>query len=784
MKEKRDAEQMRNNQIAKDHTIGEEFKKYCPAVQITFKDVGMKLRTNDREILSGVTGHFPAGSLIALMGPSGGGKTTFMNALLGRASYAHVSGDITVNDIPGGFDKARNLMGFVPQDDILHCNLTVHQNLLYQALLRLPADVEGDGGCQQGCQMYCQECTGGVCCKAGGGLDKKSEHVEEVMRVLGIDQLRNDIVGTPESRGISGGQKKRVNIGMELAAMPSIIFMDEPTSGLDGAATLELAQCLSKLQKAGLTICCVIHQPRMSVFKSFSHLLLLGYGGKQVYCGRTEHLKDYLTELNFCMSPEENPADWMIDVVCGLESAKRFKSKEARDRALEAFSSGKDPQEYNEENSHELDGEFKCPEDLFKAWEKDYKAECTKPDGKWMMPKDGGKATPTADREVDALKARDVPGYCSQFATIFRRTFRQFDLKSFGFTAVGIYIAFYALHGLIPYPGYHYDGLYAKGGQGSLFALIMAAVSRRTFGDEQLIYYRECKTGISATAYWFAKTFVDFIAGLLYAFTYTTAIYYAAIPMQKYDHMDSMNFFIYWYWGGIAMLLSVAFKNQSIVTLILVLWPMLEDIYSGGIPAISGEIQDMSPFMYGWSSLSCNRWSRQLYFCAELSALPHHVIRFPKISEQLQNADICTAAEINKIPDDCDTEAKFGQAWFYLAILGSVWRILTWLLLALVKHANGHGFFRDVMFVISSTLYHWFECCGIPGFSHPEEHDISETPVEKPIKTPKSEDKAKLNVGLTALNEGQPSGSGTGADVEAGHAEFDTRSCGTVSRAC
>lgn len=269
-----------------------------------------------------------------------------------------------------------------------------------------------------------------------------------------------------------------------------------------------------------------------------------------------------------------------------------------------------------------------------------------------------------------------------------------------------------------------------------------------------------------------------FHPGLLYAFTYTTAVYYAAIPMQKYGDMENMNFFVYWYWGGIAMLLSVAIKNQSIVTLALVLWPMLEPIYSGGIPAISGEIKDMSGFMYGWSALSCGRWTRQLYFCAELEALPHHVIRFPEISKQLQNADICTAADINAIPDQCDTEAKFGEAWFNLAILGIVFRILTWLLLALVKHANGHGFFKDIMFVIASTLHHWCRCCGIPGFSHPEPHDIHETPVEKPTKTPKSEDKVHLNVGMTALNEGQPSGSGNGSDVEAGHSQIDARSSG------
>lgn len=158
----------------------QDFKSFCPPVEVEFTDMGMKLKKGGKCILSGVTGHFPPGSLVALMGPSGGGKTTFMNALLGRANYANVTGEIVVNGVKNGFAAARNLMGFVPQDDILHENLTVYQNLKYSAMLRLPA---------------------------GGDEEKKEKHVENVLKVLGIDHIQNDIVGSPEARGISGGQK-------------------------------------------------------------------------------------------------------------------------------------------------------------------------------------------------------------------------------------------------------------------------------------------------------------------------------------------------------------------------------------------------------------------------------------------------------------------------------------------------------------------------------------------------------------------------------------------------
>ena len=162
------------------------------------------------------------------------------------------------------------------------------------------------------------------------------------MRVLGIEHIRNNLVGDAEKRGISGGQKKRVNIGVELAAMPAIIFMDEPTSGLDGAATIELARCLGQLRQSGLTIICVIHQPRLAVYEEFTHLLLLGKGGQQVYCGRGELIEEYFTSLGFRLPDRENPADWLIDVVCGLSPR------------------------YNDDGS--IDEGFKAPADLFTAW--------------------------------------------------------------------------------------------------------------------------------------------------------------------------------------------------------------------------------------------------------------------------------------------------------------------------------------------------------------------------------------------------------------------------------
>ena len=188
--------------------IGHAFMNEMARVAVSFDGVGMVLKASGATLLEGISGSFPAASLVALMGPSGSGKTTFMNALLGRAPYAHVHGQIVVNGREGGLSHLPSVVGFVPQEDIVHANLTVYENLYYHAMLRLPRSASREA---------------------------RHNHIGQVAKVLGLDHLLSNRVGDASCRGISGGQKKRVNIGMELVAMPAIVFMDEPTSGLDGA---------------------------------------------------------------------------------------------------------------------------------------------------------------------------------------------------------------------------------------------------------------------------------------------------------------------------------------------------------------------------------------------------------------------------------------------------------------------------------------------------------------------------------------------------------------------
>jgi len=132
-----------------------------------------------------------------------------------------------------------------------------------------------------------------------------------------IDHIQNSIVGGVEKRGISGGQRKRVNIGLELAAQPTVLFLDEPTSGLDSTSSLAVVYSLKKMCQLGMTCIMVIHQPRYSLFTLFDDVLLLGKGGNTVYLGESAGAKTYFDDLGFLMLKDENRADWFMDVISG-----------------------------------------------------------------------------------------------------------------------------------------------------------------------------------------------------------------------------------------------------------------------------------------------------------------------------------------------------------------------------------------------------------------------------------------------------------------------------------
>ena len=140
--------------------------------------------------------------------------------------------------------------------------------------------------------------------------------MNEVLDVLGLTHVQHTLIGDEFVRGISGGQRKRVNIGIELMSSPLVLFLDEPTSGLDATTTMELIESLEKLADLGLTIAMVIHQPRMEVLNKIDNLMLLQRGGFPVYIGPTAKALPYFENVLGCtVPPSTSIADFFLDVI-------------------------------------------------------------------------------------------------------------------------------------------------------------------------------------------------------------------------------------------------------------------------------------------------------------------------------------------------------------------------------------------------------------------------------------------------------------------------------------
>ncbi|CAF4309038.1 unnamed protein product, partial [Adineta steineri] len=237
-------------------------------------DPSSKERFIQRTLLDNLSGQIHPRQLVALMGPSGCGKTTLLNTLAGRAMNG-VTGDIWFNN--QRYDKGmKRKLAYVLQQDLFFEPLTVKQQLTYTALLRLPNHLS---------------------------RKDKLAQVEQI-----IDQLRIRKCANTPIMLVSGGEKKRVNIGTELLTNPSVIFLDEPTSGLDSTSAVALIDVLRELAMAGKTVITSIHQPSSQIFQSFDQLILLA-DGKTIFMGKPSNALRYFGTMGHQSPAEYNPAD-------------------------------------------------------------------------------------------------------------------------------------------------------------------------------------------------------------------------------------------------------------------------------------------------------------------------------------------------------------------------------------------------------------------------------------------------------------------------------------------
>ncbi|XP_024901777.1 ATP-binding cassette sub-family G member 2 isoform X2 [Pteropus alecto] len=248
-------------------------------------------KTVEKEILMNVSGIMRPG-LNAILGPTGGGKSSLLDVLAARKDPQGLSGDVLINGAPQPADFKCN-SGYVVQDDVVMGTLTVRENLQFSAALRLPTTMT---------------------------QREKNERINTVIQELGLAKVADSKVGTQFIRGVSGGERKRTSIGMELIIDPSILFLDEPTTGLDSSTANAVLLLLKRMSKQGRTIIFSIHQPRYSIFKLFDSLTLLA-SGRLMFHGPAQEALGYFASTGQHCEPYNNPADFFLDVINGDSSA-------------------------------------------------------------------------------------------------------------------------------------------------------------------------------------------------------------------------------------------------------------------------------------------------------------------------------------------------------------------------------------------------------------------------------------------------------------------------------
>jgi len=252
-------------------------------IEVKLDHVDYYVENGKKQIIHDVSLKFEPGRLACMMGPSGSGKTTCLSIILGNAAGEMKNGRVLVNDEPGPPRDFKSVAKLIPQEDVILPSFSVRETLSYHAQLVLP-----------------QKTTAA----------EREARIDAVIKSLGLSECADTRVGSVDLRGISGGQRKRCSIAMELLSNPCVLLVDEPTSGLDSSSAEVVVQILKDLSHiAGKrTVITTIHQPSYRIFSLFDDVTLLTKG-RVAYTGPMKNLEAFFTSLGHEVPPKENPAD-------------------------------------------------------------------------------------------------------------------------------------------------------------------------------------------------------------------------------------------------------------------------------------------------------------------------------------------------------------------------------------------------------------------------------------------------------------------------------------------
>uniref|UniRef100_A0A671PIS5 ATP-binding cassette sub-family G member 2-like n=1 Tax=Sinocyclocheilus anshuiensis TaxID=1608454 RepID=A0A671PIS5_9TELE len=484
-----------------------------------------------------------------------------------KSGQALVDNTIVTSDL-------RLCSAYVVQNGILMGTLTVRENLAFSANLRLSR-------------------------KEYSSADKKMR-VDSVIQELGLKDCADTKIGTMFLRGVSGGEKKRCSIGMELITSPSLLFLDEPTTGLDANTANAIIELLQKLSKKGKTVIFSIHQPRYSIFSQFDHLTLMNKG-EIIYAGAANKAITYFEDLGYKCEPFNNPADFFLDVT------NRTVLPQIHNNQSDKCSSS----EEMEENENPLAVIYRQSPHFLKV--KDRLSQIS--DGLEVTKGDRvGYATPfyyqlmlVSGRTVRNIWRNPQTSYAQLFLNIF----------------------FGILVGLIYYQIPHTLPEALQNRTGAFFFLVINMVfgnlsAVELFISERVLFIHENSSGFYCTSvYFLSKVFADLIPNRILPVFIFSAILYFMMGLKP----DVEAFFLYCLTMSmvslsavsLAFLVSASVGSFAMANILIALPYVLMMVFGGFLVNLNSMLSWMSwlkwasIFRYGYNALAINELKDQVF---------------------------------------------------------------------------------------------------------------------------------------------------------------------------
>ena len=504
-----------------------------------FNNLSYQPKGSSQPVLSQVTGEITKGSLWGVMGASGAGKSTFVNVLMGK--HSHTGGVTKINGSAGVSSKYKKVIGYVSQDDIVLPELTVRENILHSARIRLPLDwIDND----------------------------IQRHVNLVLKCLQLSHVEASRVGSTAAPIISGGERKRVSIGMELAAAPMALFLDEPTSGLDSTSASSIMTILKAVSRLGITVVTIIHQPRHEIFEALDSVLLLG-AGRVIYSGKEAGTQAYFEGCGFDFPKGHNPADTIMDIIAG----QGHLYKKLGDTDV----------------SH-----------LIEQWR--YRQDASKAATGFLSPSPSNIEVTALNKTI---QMRGAPWYRQIYFCLGRALLQQYRLKSSFYAELGVAALAGLLLGLAEtsQDGINFRGIFQHPYEllsssvdyesvpemslliGVACGMIASPPGVKIFGEEKLIYIREAFSGHNRFAYYIGKVLSTLPRMILSNLHFTMLFMYLSTPRISWGAAFVANLLYFYCIYGLSSCISMVTRRED-GPLIATMTSLVVGIISGVKPSL------------------------------------------------------------------------------------------------------------------------------------------------------------------------------------------------------